>query len=249
MEWREAGGVRWLEASLPGARAAFSTRAGGVSERPFDRLNLGVFTEDDPDRVVENRRRLAAALGFAAERIAIGRQVHAAELASHSGPQRPSPFAQPGSPIPAVDGHVTAEPLLPLLVFVADCLPVALSGPDGVAMLHCGWRGLAAGVIARGVAAVGATAAAIGPGIGPCCYPVGEDVLEAFAGLGIGGAGAGALDLPGVARRLLEEAGVGRIETAGLCTSCEAELFFSHRRDAGRTGRQAGLVWRLAEEA
>jgi purine-nucleoside/S-methyl-5'-thioadenosine phosphorylase / adenosine deaminase len=133
------------------------------------------------------------------------------------------------------------------LVFVADCLPVAVAGPGGVAILHCGWRGMAAGIVARGAEAVGATHAAIGPGIGSCCYEVGDGVLDAFAGLGDGVASGRMLDLPEVARRLLREAGVEEVESAGLCSSCEEELFFSHRRDAGRTGRQAGLVW-LEEE-
>lgn len=244
MEWREAAGTRWLEAAMPGATAAFSTRLGGVSEPPFDGLNLGLFTEDEQDAVVENRQRLAAALGFPPERVAIGRQVHAAELSAHAGPQVPSPFAEPGSAIEEVDGHFSAEPGLALLVFVADCVPVALSGPGGVAMLHCGWRGLAAGIVERGAAAIGATDAAIGPSIGPCCYEVGKEVLDAFAGLGEGVASGAMLDLPEVTRRLLLKAGVGRLEAAGLCTGCEPELFFSHRRDQGRTGRQAGLVWR-----
>jgi polyphenol oxidase len=109
-------------------------------------------------------------------------------------------------------------------------------------VLHCGWRGLAAGIVARGVEAIDATDAAVGPGIGACCYEVGDEVLEAFDGLGPGVASGRMLDLAEVARRLLERAGVERIELAGLCTSCEEELFFSHRRDRGRTGRQAGLV-------
>ncbi|MGB7588092.1 MAG: polyphenol oxidase family protein [Solirubrobacterales bacterium] len=243
MEWREAGGLRWLEARLPGAQVAFSTRVGGVSGAPFDSLNLGVLTDDDRDLVLENRRRLAAAIGLAVDRVVIGRQVHAAELALHGGPQQPGPFVQPGGAIPAVDGHVTVERDLPLLVFVADCLPVALSGPGGVAMLHCGWRGLAAGIIARGVEATSATTAAIGPGIGPCCYEVGKEVLKALGDAG-DAAGSTTVDLAAVAKRRLKSAGVQDIQTAGLCTSCEAELFFSHRRDAGRTGRQAGLVWR-----
>lgn len=248
MQWREKEGVRWLEATMPAATAVFSTRVGGVSEPPFDSLNLGVFTEDDRAVVMENRRRLAAALGFPAERVTIGRQVHDAALALHDGPQRPSPFAEPGGPIPEVDGHVTAERDLALLVFVADCVPIALSGPGGkVAMLHGGWRGLAAGIISRGVEAVGATDAAIGPSIGPCCYEVGAEVLGAFSGLD-GIASGRMLDLPEVARRLLGEAGVERIESSEICTSCERELFFSHRRDDGRTGRQAGLVWRSGRE-
>ena len=243
MEWRSDNGIRWLEARLPGARAAFSTRLGGVSEAPFASLNLGILTEDEPGSVAENRRRLAVALGLSPRRVAIGRQVHGAELATHAAPQSPSPFAEPGGAIPEIDGHVTAEPGLAALVFVADCLPVALAGPGGVAMLHCGWRGLAAGIVARGAEAIGATDAAVGPGIGPCCYEVGDDVLGAFAGLGGSVASGRMLDLAEVARRLLREAGVERIESAGLCTSCEEDAFFSHRRDAGRGGRQAGLVW------
>jgi YfiH family protein len=243
VRWRESEAVRWLEADLGGARAVFSTRLGGVSAAPFESLNLGILTDDEGAAVRENRRRLAAALGLRPEAIAIGRQVHGAELAIHTGRQSPAPFAEPGVDIPEVDGHVTAQAGLAPLVFVADCLPVALAGPGGVAVLHCGWRGLAGGIVARGVAAVGATEAAIGPGIGACCYEVGEQVRAEFAGLGEGIAAGRMLDLPEVARRLLARAGVERVESAGLCTSCEEGLFFSHRRDGGRTGRQAGLAW------
>jgi YfiH family protein len=247
MEWREGEGTRWLQARMPGATAAFSTRIGGVSQVPFDGLNLGVFTEDERGAVVENRRRLVAALGFPPERVAIGRQVHGAEFAVHAGPQTPSPFAEPGNAIPEVDGHVTAEPGLPLLVFVADCVPIALCGPGGVAMVHCGWRGLASGLLANTAVAIEATDAVIGPSIGSCCYEVGDEVLDAFADLGSGIASGRMLDLPEAARSLLRRSGVERIESADLCTSCEPDLFFSHRRDAGRTGRQAGLVWRDGE--
>ena len=110
-------------------------------------------------------------------------------------------------------------------------------------MLHAGWRGLADGILAAGAQAVGATSAAIGPGIGPCCYEVGDEVLESFSDLGEGVAEGRMLDLAEVARRQLTQAGVERVESAGLCTSCEAELFFSHRRDEGRTGRQGGVGW------
>jgi copper oxidase (laccase) domain-containing protein len=137
---------------------------------------------------------------------------------------------------------VIREGGLAALVFVADCLPVALAGDSGVAVLHCGWRGLAGGIVAAGAEAVGATHAAIGPGIGACCYEVGEEVLDAFSGLGPGIADGRMLDLAEVARRLLAAAGVGEVEASGLCTSCEPELFYSHRRDGGVTGRQGGIV-------
>ncbi len=234
MEWRERDGVRWLQADLGAAAVAFTTRLGGVSEPPFDSLNLGLLTDDAPAAVDANRQRLASALGFAPDRIAFARQVHGADLITH-----PSENADP----PEADGHVLTEPGSAALVFVADCLPVALRGPGGVAMLHCGWRGLATGIVAAGAEAVGATEAAIGPGIGGCCYEVGEEVLGTFAGLGEGVADGRMLDLPEVARRLLAAAGVERVGSAGLCTSCNPELFFSHRRDAGRTGRQAGVAW------
>ena len=216
MRWRERAGVRWLEAGLPGARSVFSTRSAGS--------------------VKESLEPLASALGIAADRVVSGRQVHGAELAFHD-------TADAADAKPEVDGQVLTAPGPVGLVFVADCLPVALAGPGGVAMLHCGWRGLAAGIVARGAEAVAATDAAIGPGIGPCCYEVGDEVLPEFAGLGEGVATGRMLDLPEVALRLLAQAGVERVESAGLCTFCEEELFFSHRREGGAAGRQAGLAW------
>jgi len=244
MEWREDKGVRWLEADLGGARAAFPSRLGGLSPAPFDSLNLGLLTDDAEINVAGNLTLLAAAVGVARDRIACGRQVHGTQLcAAGEAPEE-------------ADGQILTEPGDAALVFTADCLPVALRGPGGVAMLHCGWRGLAGGIVAKGAAAVGATSAAIGPGIGPCCFEVGPEVIAAFAGLGDGiasdrpGAGGSAprpghafLDLVEIATRLLRAGGVERVEAAGLCTSCEAELFFSHRRDAGATGRQGGLAW------
>lgn len=213
MEWRERGGVQWLEARLPGSKAVFSTRSAGS--------------------VHESHVPLATALGISPDRIVTARQVHGAALVRHAP-------AIDGNP--EADGHVIVETGPVALVYAADCLPLALAGPGGVAVLHCGWRGLNAGIVARGVEAVGATHAAVGPGIGRCCYEVGDDLLGAFAGLGAGIASGPMLDLPEVARRLLRESRVEQIESAGLCTCCEEELFFSHRREAGPS-RQAGLAW------
>jgi polyphenol oxidase len=241
LRWLEKDGVRWLEAELPRATAAFSSRVGGVSEAPFDTLNLGRLTGDPEVR--ENRHRLAAALGIDPGGVLIGRQVHEAEVRRHDAPTEPSAFAEPAPGLPEADGHATDRQGLTPLVFVADCLPVALAGPGGVAMIHCGWRGMAAGIVKRGVEEVAASAAAVGPSIGPCCYEVGDEVREAFTSLGDGISTGRMLDLREVARRLLAEAGVERVEISDLCTSCHPELFFSHRRDHGRTGRQAGLVW------
>lgn len=251
MEWGERDGVRWLEADLGGARAAFSTRLGGVSQPPFDSLNLGILTDDGGEAVTENRNRLAATLGFEPEQIVFARQVHGTRLIDHSegSSQSRGSFRtlfdrkEPQDGVPEADGHLVREPGVAPLAFVADCLPIALYGPGGLAMVHAGWRGLAGGIVEAAGEAVEATTAAIGPGIGPCCYEVGEEVLDAFGDLGDGIAVGRMLDLAEVARRKLEQAGVERVESAGLCTSCERDLFFSHRRDRGRTGRQAGIAW------
>lgn len=242
MEWKQRDGLRWLEAVLPGARAAFSTSRGGVSTSPYESLNVAIKTGDEPGRVVDNRRRLAAALGLAPENVVMAHQVHGSELLWHEAPQQPRVFADAvRSPVDA-DAHATDQPGLAPLVMTADCLPVALAGPKGVAMAHAGWRGLAEGVLAGAAEAVEAHAAAVGPGVGPCCYEVGGEVLERFSDLD-GVTKGRMLDLPAVARALLERAGVSEVDVSGFCTNCNPELFFSHRRDGERTGRQAGIAW------
>src|SRR6201996_8248102 len=248
MDWLETDGVGGLRAELGDAAegrgvVGFGSRVGGVSEAPYDSLNIGVLTDDADAAVVENRRRLAAAVGVDPQHVPVGRPDPKAALAVHPTRQDPSPFAEPGTALEEVDGHVVRGAGLAPLVLTADCLPVALAGPGGVAMLHCGWRGLAAGILARGALAVEATSAAIGPGIGPCCYEVGPEVLAAFDDLGEGVADGRMLDLPEVARRLLARAGVTAVESSALCTFCEPGLFFSHRRDRGLTGRMGNLAW------
>jgi len=231
---------------LPGARVAFSTRHGGVSEGPYESLNLGILTDDDRRRVTENRHRLARAVGLAPETIAMGWQVHGTDLAEWDEPPSAEAYAKPTFPLRQVDGHLTDLPGVGLLVLVADCLPVALAAPGRVGMLHCGWRGLAGGIVE---AAVGRfeepPAAAIGPGIGRCCYEVGEEVLERFADYPDAANGR-MLDLRAVAVAQLRAAGVENAEHVDLCTSCNQELFFSHRRDDGVTGRQGGMAWLTA---
>ena len=220
--------------NLPGAAVAFSTRLGGVSEGPYESLNLGILTDDERERVETNRERLAAAADIDFESIAMGWQVHGTDVKEWD--------AQPNGELDKVDAHVTARDDLTLLVLVADCLPVALAGGGRVAMVHCGWRGLAGGILARAVAHFDEPpAAAVGPGIGKCCYEVGDEVRERFDARFADGR---KLDLRAIADDLLRAAGVEVIEHVDLCTSCRADLFFSHRRDAGVTGRQGGLVWR-----
>jgi YfiH family protein len=218
--------VLHLSVELRGGTAMFTTRRGGVSEDPYASLNLGLLTGDDAERVRVNRERVRALAG--GRRLAQGRQVHGARIvvdAEH---------------VQDADGQATTRDDVAAIVLVADCLPVALVAPGAVAMVHAGWRGLAAGALEAGVEAVGPgpVAAAIGPGIGPCCYEVGDDVRAVF------GTAERTVDLKAIARDRLRAAGVEEVHDCALCTSCEPERFFSHRRDRGVTGRQAGIAWR-----
>jgi len=220
-----------------GARVLFTTRQGGFSRGPYTSLNLGrsdpAQETDKPAAVAANREHVAALAGAP---LRIGRQVHGTHV------------ARDGDPDGEADGQATADPGVAATVLVADCLPIAIAGEGALAMVHAGWRGLAGGVLAEAVRAVrdlGATEplrAAIGPGIGSCCFEVGDEVREAFGDFPQARRGR-RLDLKDIAGRTLEDAGVTDVDDVGLCTACDAERFFSHRRDGERTGRQAGIAW------
>jgi polyphenol oxidase len=219
---------RW---EAPGPyRVAFSTREGGVSAGAYASLNLGLLTKDEPVNVEENRRRLCTEVDADLERLALNRQVHGTTVRRASAGDRHE----------RADGLWTDEPGVPMLAMTADCLPVAIARANGdkpaLAIVHVGWRGLADGVLASGVQALGGrVAAAIGPAIGPCCYEIGPEVAALFDDDVVAGR---KLDLWTAAERALRAAGVEDVERTDVCTSCHPELFFSHRRDDGVTGRQ-----------
>ena len=226
--------------------AAFTTRAGGVSGGAFESLNLGALTDDDPLNVAENRRRACEAAGAEAATATMAWQHHSADVRQ----AEPRGIVTPGTQFDRCDGLWSDEPKQAMMLLTADCLPVALGRDSGnrrapaLAVLHVGWRGLLAGIVARGAEALGGgpLAAAIGPGIGPCCYEVGEDVAGAFrAAFGDEIVADGRLDLWSATEKALRAAGCEQVERTDLCTYCHPELFFSHRRDRGRTGRQ-GVV-------
>lgn len=224
--------------ALPGGRALFTTRRGGVSEGAYASLNLGRWTEDDADAVDRNRQIVADLVGVPLDAVVQGRQVHGSRVERR---------ATAGGALSEADGQATAARELAALVLTADCLPVAVIGEHAVAMLHAGWRGLADGVLEEGVEALrelgdaGALHAAIGPGAGGCCYEVGAEVHAAFGYE----ARRGKVDLKEIGRERLEAAGVEQVHDVGICTMCsDPKLFFSHRRDGGITGRQAGVAWR-----
>ena len=231
--------IRW---DVPGPyEVVFSTRVGGVSEGPYASLNLGRLTGDDVDRVDENRRRLCAEVGADLGRLALNRQIHSALV--HEA--RAGAHGEPG------DGLWTEERDLPIVAMTADCLPIALVRTNGdgpaAAVLHAGWRGLLSGIVQAGVDALGGRAqACVGPAIGPCCYEVGEDVAGPYrARFGRTVLRRGRLDLWRVAERLLREAGCRSVERIDLCTSCNPELLFSHRRTGKPRGVQ-GVIARVA---
>jgi polyphenol oxidase len=236
-----------LACSLPGAEVRFTGRLGGVSVGAHASLNLGSWTSDDPGAVRENRDRLAGFAGVVRGRLAQPHQVHGTEVLVVSGDDD-----LPGPDLESVreaDGVATAQRRTPCVVLCADCLPVALVADGAVATIHAGWRGLVGGVLESGVRALrdaggrGAITAVVGPGAGRCCYEVGEEVHAALAPLGPTVRAGRHADLAEAARIRLLAAGAARVVVAGVCTICAPDRFFSHRRDAGDTGRQAGMTW------
>jgi YfiH family protein len=238
-----------LESPLLAAfRHGFTTRDGGVSAPPFERLNLGGAVGDDPTHVAENWRRLERETGLRFARV---RQVHGARVVRADAPCEPGEEA---------DVVLSAAEGVAACVSVADCVPILLADPGtgAVAAVHAGWRGTLAGAAAAAVEALrrefGAPperlVGAVGPSIGPCCYEVSEELAARFRDEIQGGVvreGEGRpprLDLPASNGWILSRAGVSpaRIHVLGTCTSCDRDRFFSHRRDRGRTGRQMAFI-------
>jgi YfiH family protein len=214
---------------LPGGgRALFTTRAAG---------NLSSARGAGREHARAMRDALCARVG--ASRIARGRQVHGAVVARVREPD------DGAGALAQADGQATAHAGVALMVLTADCLPVALAGAGAVAMVHAGWRGIAAGVLEEGVLALRELgcgeeiAAVVGPGAGACCYEVGPEVHAALGGE----ARRAAIDLQAAARRRLRASGVRDVRAVAACTICDERLF-SHRREGRLAGRQGGVAWR-----
>ncbi|HUN26067.1 MAG TPA: peptidoglycan editing factor PgeF [Steroidobacteraceae bacterium] len=253
-------GVALLRPQWPvpaSVQAAFTLRAGGVSLPPYDALNVGAAGGDPPERVVENRRRLAAALALPSEPVWLD-QIHGTQVANLD-----EPWGEPasGATVPLTraraDAAVTHRAHRVCAIQVADCMPVLFAAADGSALgaAHAGWRGLASGVLEATVAALAVEPrrliAWLGPAIGPEHFEVGDEVREAFlardaqASLAFApnARGRWQCDLYALARQRLGALGVGTVLGGGWCTYCDETRFFSYRRD-GRCGRMAALLWR-----
>jgi hypothetical protein len=217
---------------LPGgARVLFTARADG---------NLSSVAGDAPEQGAQRRERLRRRLGL--ERLARGYQVHGTVVRRVVAGEPPEPpDARPSD----ADGQATTLEGVGVMVLAADCMPVALGCRGAVAIVHAGWRGLAAGVLEEGVRALRElageheVAAVVGPCAGACCYQVGPEVHAAF---GEPAAEAGLLDMRAIAHRRLLAAGVATVGDVDACTICD-ESYFSHRREGARSGRQAGIAW------
>jgi polyphenol oxidase len=262
MEMTKAGKVHYLEPQLL-ARAGmsaqgFTTRSEGVSRVPFNSLNLGANTLDPSSSVQGNRSILARAFGTKLEKLVTVSQVHGTDLLVIDTPNPDYTHFQKLE----CDGIITNLPGIMIGVCVADCFPLLLLDPVRkiVAALHAGWKGTAGGIAVKGVEALvdlfgsdpSGLLAAVGPGIGPCCYEVDGPVRDEFV-KGRGrweehavetGAGKWRLDLSLANVQQLLDAGIPRdnIETTEQCVSCQKSTFFSYRRDKGETGRQMGFI-------
>jgi polyphenol oxidase len=238
----------------PAIRHGVSTRTGGVSTGPYSSLNLGASVGDRQEAVLENRARLARSLGFRPDRLVTTPQIHGKGVLVVD-----EQTAQTALQTRA-DILVSREPGFLLMQRFADCVPLVLwhqrAGVVGVA--HAGWRGTAIGVAGAAVDAVAELGgepsglrAGIGPSIGPCCFEVGQEVVDQIPGAteasSLGPNGRPYVDLWEINRRQLVAAGVpeDRVEVAGVCTRCQADTFFSHRAlgfPAGRFGAAIGLA-------
>lgn len=226
--------IRW---DVPGPyHVAFSTRRGGVSKGPYASLNLGRRTGDDVQRVDENRLIFCSELGADADDLALNFQVHSATVNRAEAGVRGESQG---------DALWTDVPGLPIGALAADCVPVALARRDtpGVAVAHAGWIGILAGVLEGAATTLGGDLdAAIGPSAGPCCYEVGDDVAQPYRErFGKNIVDGGKLDLWRAAELTLNDAGVRRVHRVDVCTICNPERFFSHRRDGKPRGVQ-GVV-------
>lgn len=227
-----------LTFDLPGGgHVLFTTRAHG---------NMSSVGGVDHEHGHDNRERVRARLRLRG--LLRGHQVHGTTVISiRTTADVPDFAADPGHSPARADGHVIAVAHVGAMALAADCLPVAIGGEGAVAMVHAGWRGLAAGVLEEGVWALRDLVgdrqlkAVIGPGAGACCYEVGPEVHAALAPQADTGR-RGTIDLRAIARLRLEAIGVRDVGDVGVCTICD-QRFFSHRREGTRAGRQAGIAW------
>lgn len=227
--------------------AAQSTRRGGVSKPPFGSLNLGLSVGDDPQHVLQNRALFCEALGISPGQLALSRQVHGSGVLVAREPQQAEGF----------DAIITGTPGVFAAVFIADCTPVLIFDPvnKACAAIHAGWRGTVDGITTKALGKMqeefGTRPADCLAFIGACisfdAFEVNADVADHFAETEKrynAPSGKFYVDLKGANRRQLLEGGLHKhnIEVSPYCTVLNNELFFSHRREKGTTGRMMAVI-------
>ena len=252
--------IKPLWSAPSGIAAASTTRVGGVSLAPFASFNLGTHVGDDGEHVKANRRLLIEQLALPAAPLWL-EQVHGSEALYVDSSTKATANNSAGENIsaPVADAAWTDQPDVVLAVMTADCLPVLLASGCGtvVAAIHGGWRGLAAGILQKTVAALPVPAAELvawmGPAIGPLNFEVGNEVRETFTSQNTDFSDCFTsssdknkcfADIFSLAQVCLNEAGVTKVSSDRQCTVSDENLFFSHRRDNGNSGRMASLIWR-----
>ncbi|MDA8412505.1 MAG: peptidoglycan editing factor PgeF [Desulfobacteraceae bacterium] len=258
---KRSGRIHYIEAGFSGPACSvqgFTTRHEGVSRAPYNSLNLGTNTLDQPHNIEGNRSLLARAFGITQDALVTVKQVHGSDILVINEPN------EDFSHFLGLEGDaiITNQPGVMIGVCVADCTPILLLDPEKrvIAAIHAGWQGTAAKLAAKTVAGMQTMfgsdprklQAFIGPSIGKCCYEVDTPVRQAFIQNGVpwetcaesSGDGTWRLDLAAANRDLLIGAGLSstRIQSSDMCVCCHYELFFSYRRDSGETGRQMGFI-------
>jgi YfiH family protein len=258
--------IRTWEEQYPHLVAGFTLRTGGFSDAPFASGNMGLHVGDEAERVVANRKQLARQLGMPFEAWSCAEQVHGNKVcqvtAGGAGKESLNDV------IPAADGLHTNRKGILLTSFYADCVPLYFLDPvnEAIGLAHAGWKGTVGRIAEEMVKAfqhhygtrVADLQVAIGPSIGGCCYEVDERIMERVreaaanwqAAVRPSQSGRYMLDLPRLNQEILSEIGIveSQVLRTAWCTSCRTDLFFSHRREAGKTGRMASFIgWREQE--
>ncbi|MGZ9585077.1 peptidoglycan editing factor PgeF [Paenibacillus marinisediminis] len=255
----------WTE-RVEGLTAGFTTRLGGVSEAPYDTMNMALHVQDEPEAIVANRRRLMDAIDMPFEAWTCAEQVHSHHVHIVTRDERGKGRLSRADAIPDADAIITQESDICLASFYADCVPLLLVDPIRrvVGLAHAGWKGTVQEIAVRTVEQMQQTfqsqpeqlLAAIGPSIGKCCYEVDERVIapvevlleklpeDARSALEYRDNGRAVVDLREINRHLLIKAGImpSNIECTTWCTGCHTELFYSHRAEGGKTGRMASWI-------
>jgi YfiH family protein len=254
---------------FPQLKAGFSSRLGGSSVAPFESLNCGLHVADSDKAVIFNRERIAEVVGLPIDSWIYAEQVHGCEVERVTQEDMGKGIRSRETAIQAKDAFVTQSPNVCLAALFADCVPLYFYDPvhQAIGLAHAGWKGTVQQIAAVTLSVMQQdygsephqVFAAIGPSIGLCCFEVNEVVMnkvwELFGREWLGDKpdkplyqvkenGKFMVNLQEINRQIMIKAGIlpSHIEVTQLCTSCHTDLFFSHRKENGNTGRMVAWI-------